>query len=648
MLTVNNLTISFSGRYLFDSVTFNINPEDRIGLIGRNGTGKSTLLKIIAGQMQPEEGVVSKPNDYEIGYLPQDGVVDSDLNIYDETMSAMSHILDVEEEITELTKELGNRDDYESKEYESILHKLNESNDRLKILGGLSLDAEIEKILLGLGFLRNEFDKMCYEFSGGWQMRIELAKLLLRKPDVLLLDEPTNHLDIESIQWLENYLRAYPGAVVLVSHDKNFLNTVSNRTIEIAAGKIFDMKVSFDEFIQLRAEQRQQELNAYKNQQRQIKETERFIERFRYKNTLATRVQSRIKQLDKLERIELEDEDNTSIALKFPPPPRSGKVVCKAEGLSKSYGNNLVLDKIEFEIGRGERIAFVGKNGEGKSTLSRIIAGKEEHEGRFELGFSVEIGYYAQHQAELLNESDTVFDVIDKAATGEMRKHIRTLLGAFLFSGNDIYKKVKVLSGGEKSRLSLAKMLLQPVNLLILDEPTNHLDMIAKDVLKTALLDFPGTMIIVSHDREFLDGLTERTYHFKDKKVKEYLGGIYDFLNKQELASLQELERNTPKNEAKKSAPGKDKLAREEQKKQQRLENKLNKQIKECEDKISEIETEIEELENLFAEPDFFKDKELSAEKQERFSLLRNELESKMAEWEELHSEQEALIRSFE
>jgi len=646
MLTVNNLTISFSGRHLFDAVSFNVNPGDRIGLIGRNGTGKSTLLKIIANIMQPEEGVIAKPNDYEIGYLPQEGVVESDKNIFDETMSAMRHILDIENEIKDLTDELGSREDYESKEYENILHKLNEANDRLKILGGLSIEAEIEKILIGLGFVREEFDKMCYEFSGGWQMRIELAKLLLKKPDILLLDEPTNHLDIESIQWLENYLRAYTGSVMLVSHDKNFLNTISNRTIEIAGGKIFDMRVSFDEFVKLRSEQRRQELNAFKNQQKQIKETEKFIERFRYKSTLATRVQSRITQLAKLDRIQLEEVDNSSIALKFPIPPRSGKVVCEARNITKRYGDNLVLDNVNFEIGRGERIAFVGKNGEGKSTLSRIIAGKEDYTGNLELGYSVELGYYAQHQAEQLNGSDTVFDVIDKAATGDMRKHIRTLLGAFLFSGNDIYKKVKVLSGGEKSRLALAKMLLQPVNLLILDEPTNHLDMIAKDVLKSALLDFPGTLIIVSHDREFLDGLTEKTYHFKNKKIKEYLGGIYEFLNKQELTSLAELERSSKASTQKKAVPGKDKIAREEQKKQQRIENKISKQILDCEEEIAVLENEIEKLEILFADPEFFKDQDLSNKEQARFNKLRAELESKMNEWEILHAKQEEISQT--
>ncbi len=642
MVSVNQLTISFGSRYLFKSVSFNINQDDRIGLVGRNGTGKTTLLKLIAGIEEAEKGQITKPKDFTVGYLPQEGVIETDKTVFTETMSALAEIIDLRKEIKELTHKIETRNDYESKEYLNLIDRLNEANEQYKLLGGHSAEAEVEKILLGLGFEREEFYKLCNEFSGGWQMRIELAKILLRKPDMILLDEPTNHLDIESIQWLENYLKNYPGALLIVSHDRNFLNTVTNRTIEIASGKIFDFNVNYDRFEQLRAEQRIHELNAYKNQQREIRQTERFIERFRYKSTLASRVQSRIKQLEKLERIEPEDVDDTTIELKFPEPPRAGVTVCRAKSLTKRYGSNLVLDRIDFEIGRGDRIAFVGKNGEGKSTLSRIIAGIEDYEGEFQPGYNVKIGYYAQHQAELLNSSDTVFDVIDKAATGEMRKHIRTLLGAFLFSGDDIYKKVKVLSGGEKSRLALAKMLLEPVNFLILDEPTNHLDMIAKDVLKNALLEFKGTLVIVSHDREFLDGLTDRTYYFKNGKIREYLGGIYDFLSKIETETLKHLEKNEAiKTNKKSKTSGKAKIAREEQKRRNREANKLKKQIAACEQEIEAIENEIAELEQHFADPDFFKNTDRINESKARFDELKQMHGEKMQQWEELHIKQE-------
>lgn len=644
MPSIQNLTISFGSRFLFKSVSFNINPGERIGLVGRNGAGKSTLLKLIAGLEHPDSGTITMPKDFEIGYLPQEGIVETDKTVFNETMSALEHILKLETQINELSSQIEKRKDYESKQYLDLIHNLSEANEQYKLLGGHSIEGEVEKVLLGLGFERKEFDKLCTEFSGGWQMRIELAKILLRAPDVILLDEPTNHLDIESIQWLETYLKNYKGAIVLVSHDRNFLNTVTNRTIEIAGGKIFDFNVSFNEFELLREEQREHELNAYKNQQQEIRQIERFIERFRYKSTLASRVQSRIKQLEKMERIEVEEKDDSAIELKFPEPPRAGKIICETKNLSKSYGNNLVLDKINLIIERGEKIAFVGKNGEGKSTLSRILAGKEDYKGLFELGYNVKTGYYAQHQAELINGNDTVLEVIDRAATGEMRKHIRTLLGAFLFSGDDVYKKVKVLSGGEKSRLALAKMLLEPVNFLILDEPTNHLDMIAKDVLKNALLEFKGTVILVSHDRDFLDGLTEKTFHFTNRGINEYLGGIYDFLAKQEMAHLKELESNNSiaSKKKEKNTTGKDKIAREEQKRKQREANKLKKKIEACENDISAIETEIAELEQQFSNPDFFKKPETTNEKQIRFTELKKMLDEKMQLWEQLHIEQES------
>jgi ATP-binding cassette subfamily F protein 3 len=649
MIAVNNLTISFSGRYLFDGINFNINPGDRIGLIGRNGSGKSTMLKLIAGLESPEEGTISKPNGYNIGYLPQEGIVESDLNIYDETMSAMGNLLTLEDQIKELTEDISSRNDYDSKEYISQVHKLTELNDRFNILGGHSVEADVEKILTGLGFSRNDFYRLCSEFSGGWQMRIELAKLLLRKPEAILLDEPTNHLDIESIQWLEDYIRAYSGAIVIVSHDRNFLNSATNRTIEIAAGKIFDMNVSYNQFIDLREEQRIQQLNAYRNQQQQIKETEKFIERFRYKSTLASRVQSRVKQLDKIERIELDEEDNSSLNLRFPEPPRAGRMICEASRLTKKYSDNLVLDNIEFDIDREDKIAFVGKNGEGKSTLARILAGREEFDGKLTMGYNVQVGYYAQHQAELLNGNDTVLDVIDQAATGEMRTKIRTLLGAFLFRGDDVYKKVKVLSGGEKSRLALAKMLLQPVNFLILDEPTNHLDMPAKDVLKHALLQFKGAIVIVSHDRDFLDGLTTKVIQFKEKQISQHLAGIYEFLEKQKLQNLQELEitKNTSF-EDRNFTQGKDKLARESQKARQRELNKMNKLIQTSESEIHEIENKIGELEEFFSKETSYEFNPDLKDKHALYDKLRLLLDEKLLDWEELHIQYESSLNEKE
>jgi ATP-binding cassette subfamily F protein 3 len=526
---------------------------------------------------------------------------------------------------------------------------LTELNDRFNILGGHSVEADVEKILTGLGFSRNDFYRLCSEFSGGWQMRIELAKLLLRKPEAILLDEPTNHLDIESIQWLEDYIRAYSGAIVIVSHDRNFLNSATNRTIEIAAGKIFDMNVSYNQFIDLREEQRIQQLNAYRNQQQQIKETEKFIERFRYKSTLASRVQSRVKQLEKIERIELDEEDTSSLNLRFPEPPRAGRMICEASRLTKKYSDNLVLDNIEFDIDREDKIAFVGKNGEGKSTLARILAGREEFDGKLTMGYNVQVGYYAQHQAELLNGNDTVLDVIDQAATGEMRTKIRTLLGAFLFRGDDVYKKVKVLSGGEKSRLALAKMLLQPVNFLILDEPTNHLDMPAKDVLKHALLQFKGAIVIVSHDRDFLDGLTTKVIQFKEKQIFQHLGGIYEFLEKQKLQNLQELEitKNTSF-EDRNFTQGKDKLARESQKARQRELNKMNKLIQTSESEIHEIENKIAELEEFFSKETSYEFNPDLKDKHTLYDKLRLLLDEKLLDWEELHILYESFLNEKE
>lgn len=651
MLSANNISVHFGGNYLFDGISFNINPKDRIGLIGRNGTGKTTLLKIIYGLDTPEEGTISKPKEYELGYLPQEGIVNSDLTVYEETKTALTYILELDARIKSLLNDIASATDYQSKEYFNMLHDLDIANEQLKLYGGLNIEEEIEKVLLGLGFSRSDFFRNVNVFSGGWQMRIELAKILLRKPDLVLLDEPTNHLDIDSIEWLENYLRVYNGAIMLVSHDRNFLNNVTNRTIEIANMRIYDMDVSYNEFMELRQEQREQTLNAYRNQQKQIEHTEKFIEKFRYKSTLASRVQSRIKQLDKIERIEVEDADTSSIDIRFPEPPRSGRLVAEAKLLSKNYGALNVLNKINFEIERGEKVAFVGKNGEGKSTFSRILAYKEDYTGELNLGFNVETGFFAQHQAELLSGDDTVFDVIDRAATGDMRSKIRSLLGAFLFSGDSVYKKVKVLSGGEKSRLALAKLILQPVNFLILDEPTNHLDMAAKDVLKKALIEFKGALVIVSHDRDFLNGLTDKTYYFSGGNIRQYLGGIYEFLDKHKIENLNELEKNQAelnKQATENSTQGRDKSSRIEKKNFQKEENKLKKVIASIESEIEELEALIQKYEEDFQNADIYSNIELMNKMQTEYKTLRNNLNTKMEEWANSHTELENFQKNFE
>jgi len=548
MLTINNLTIHFGGRTLFDNVSFAVKEKDRIGLIGRNGNGKSTLLKIIAGVQESSKGSVSIPNNYEIGYLPQDGGANSDLSVFEETMSAMKEIVDLEKRIEEINHELTVRDDYESDSYMKLIEELTDAHERHQILGGGASEAEIEKILLGLGFERDEFTKKVKEFSGGWQMRIELAKILLRKPDCILLDEPTNHLDIESIFWLENFLKEYHGSIMIVSHDKRFLDIVTNRTIEISLGKIYDGKYPYTAFIENRAMQRETQIASAKNQQKKIEQMERFVERFKAKATFASRAQSKQKMLDKMEVIEIEDEDMSAIKFRFPDAPRSGKVVVESKKLTKSYdGVKQVLKGIDFALDRGEKVAFVGKNGEGKSTFSKILAGLESYEGELIEGANISLGYYAQHQAHLLEGNQTVFDVINNSAQNEMRTQIRALLGAFLFSGDDVYKKVSVLSGGEKSRLSLAKLLLEPINFLIMDEPTNHLDMVAKEVLKNALKDYTGAMIIVSHDREFIEDLTTRTIEFKGGFTREFPGDIREFLEHQKMEALHELDMNKKK-----------------------------------------------------------------------------------------------------
>lgn len=537
MVSVDNLKVEFGVTPLFEDVSYVINKRDRIALVGKNGAGKSTMLKILAGIQAPTSGSVSVPRDVTIGYLPQVMILSDKHTVMEEAEMAFEHIFDLQASIERMNQELADRTDYDSENYHKLIEKFTHDNERFLMMGGTNYTAEIERTLMGLGFNREDFNRPTSEFSGGWRMRIELAKLLLRRPDVLLLDEPTNHLDIESIQWLENFLKTSAGAVVLVSHDRAFINNVTNRTIEISCGHIYDYKVAYDEFVVLRKERREQQLRAYENQQKQIQDTEDFIERFRYKATKAVQVQSRIKQLEKIVPIEIDDEDNSALRLKFPPAMRSGNYPVICDGVKKVYGSHLVFHDVTLTINRGEKVAFVGKNGEGKSTLVKCIMDEIPYEGKLTIGHNVQIGYFAQNQAQMLDENLSVFDTIDYVAKGDIRLKIRDILGAFMFGGEASDKKVKVLSGGERSRLAMIKLLLEPVNFLILDEPTNHLDMRSKDVLKEAIKEFDGTVIVVSHDREFLDGLVTKVYEFGGGVVKEHIGGIYDFYRKENRES---------------------------------------------------------------------------------------------------------------
>jgi len=538
MLNIQNISIHFAGRYLFDNVSVAVGENDRIGLIGRNGTGKSTMLKLICGLESPESGKISQPNGYKIGYLPQEIKTDSTKSIFEEAESAMDSLKKLEEDIHNYSKELEERTDYESDEYMKIIEKLTEASEVYHHMGGQSIEAEVEKVLIGLGFDREDFTRSMNEFSGGWQMRVHLAKILLNQNDCILLDEPTNHLDIESIRWIEVFLKTYQGAIMIVSHDRRFLDNITNRTIEFSLGKVYDLPYAYSKFVAERASHKELQLAAYNNQQKQIAQQERFIDRFKAKASFASRTQSKVKQLEKMDLIEVEEEDVSKMRFSFAEPPRSSRLIFETKGLTKKYDRKLVLNKIDFAIERGEKVCFVGKNGEGKSTLSKILAGLLDYEGTLEVGTNLNIGYFSQHQAESLDPDATVFETIDRIAQGDMRKKIRSMLGAFLFSGNTVDKKVRVLSGGEKSRLSICKMLFQPLNVLILDEPTNHFDMVSKDVLKNALIDFKGAMIIVSHDRDFLEGLTNKTIEFKKGKIKEYIGDINEFLEQQQIDSL--------------------------------------------------------------------------------------------------------------
>ena len=546
MISINNLSVEFSAKSLFDNISYVINPRDKIALVGKNGAGKSTMLKIIAGLQRPTSGTVAVPQDVSVGYLPQQMVLEDTLTVKEEVRKAFSHIDGMQARIDAMTAEMAERTDYDSPGYHALIERMSALSEQLAMSGSDNCEAEMEKTLMGLGFVRSDFDRPTAEFSGGWRMRIELAKLLLRRPDVLLLDEPTNHLDIESIQWLENFLSTKAKAVVLVSHDRAFIDNVTNRTIEISLGKIYDYAVNYSHFVELRQERIEQQMRAYQNQQKQIADTEQFIERFRYKATKAVQVQSRMKQLAKIERIEVDEVDTSHLSLRFPPAPRSGDFPLILEGVGKAYGEHQVFDGCTFTIRRGEKVAFVGKNGEGKSTLVKCIMGEIPFTGHLKVGHNVKIGYFAQNQAQLLDGDISVFDTIDRVAVGDIRLKIRDILGAFMFGGEASDKKVKVLSGGEKTRLAMIRLLLEPVNLLILDEPTNHLDMKTKDILKQAIKDFDGTVIVVSHDREFLDGLVSKVYEFGNGRVRECLGGIYEFLEKKRIASLHELERNKP------------------------------------------------------------------------------------------------------
>ena len=638
MISVDNLTVAFNGTEIFKNISFSIGNKDRIGLIGKNGAGKTTLLKVIAKKQTTENGKITIPQDYTIGYLPQQMRHQSEKNVFDEALSAFDKILNIEKEIEQINTELANRQDYESDEYLKLIHKLSEKNEQFQLLDGATINADTEKILLGLGFKKHEFTKKCNQFSGGWRMRIELAKILLSKPNLLLLDEPTNHLDIESIQWLEDFLQNYQGAILIISHDILFLDNLTTRTIELSLGKIYDYKLPYTKFIEFRKLQRQQQQAAYENQQKQIEKTEEFIERFRYKATKAVQVQSKIKQLNKINKIEVEQTDNTKINIKFPEPPRGGQVVVEIKNLTKSYGDNLVLDDIDFTLEKGEKIAFVGKNGEGKTTLSKIIVGDTDYSGHFKLGHNIKIGYFAQNQDEILDQTKTVFQTFDDIAVGDVRTKLRDILGAFLFRGEDIDKKVKVLSGGEQSRLAIAKLLLEPVNLLVLDEPTNHLDIHSKKILKNTLQNFKGTIIIVSHDRDFLNGLTNTIYEFKNHKIKQHLGGILDFMQKKKIENLNQLNKQKIKSEntAKTSSQNKEKYLQRKN---------IEKEIRKLKNKIGKLEADIEKNENTVN--DYLKIIEQNSQTDNKiYNLIddcKKHIDKDLEEWEILNSKFEKL-----
>ena len=636
MVSIQNLSMQFTGEDLFTDISFMIREKDRIGLVGKNGAGKTTLIRLLSGLEQPYKGDVIMSDDVTIGYLPQEKNVHSTKTVLDEAMTAFEEYYEIERQLAKLQDELSNREDYESASYQRLCEKMSHLNERLAIMGGHSIEGEAEQILIGLGFDHNDMNRQMNEFSNGWQMRVELAKILLRKPKLLLLDEPTNHLDIESIQWLESFLKNYYGAIFMVSHDRAFLDHITIRTIEISCGKIYDYKCSYSEFIERREERIDIQKAAYDNQQREIKEIEAFIERFRYKATKAKQVQSRVKQLEKMDVVQIDDQDKSAMHFKFPPAPHSGKVTLELNNVSKSYGEKNILNNINLLIPRGEKIAFVGRNGEGKSTLSKIIAGVLDYEGEVKLGHEVQIGYYAQNQQDMLDPEKTVFETLDDVATGDMRVKVKSLLGAFLFSGEAIEKKVKVLSGGEKARLSLAKMLLFPTNLLILDEPTNHLDMLSKDILKSALIQFDGTLIIVSHDRDFLQGLTNKVYEFKKPNIKEYIGDIYDFLEEKKMKELDDLNKKQKSQPITENNISQGKLDYELKKQNDRETKRIEREIKKIEEQIEAVENEIAEMDEIMSSPDEHPEVNLDNDWYNLYGEKKNKLQTLMEQWEKL------------
>lgn len=633
MISVNNLSVQFTGQNLFCNVTFNVGDRDRIGLVGKNGAGKSTLLKILCGWQEPETGTIVVASDQTVGYLPQEMVPDSRQTVIAETLTAFEAIDALEQLQERLTQEIAERTDYESDNYTKLLNRHHDVTEQIAMLGGGSRQEQAEKILLGLGFRHADFARPVAEFSGGWQMRVELAKLLLKRPNFLLLDEPTNHLDIESIQWLENFLQTYPGAVVLVSHDRTFLDNITTRTIEITAGRIYDYKTSYSEYVVQREERRASQMASLTNQQRQVAQIEAFIERFRYKATKSKQVQSRIKMLEKMDTVTVDEVSTESIHFQFPPAPHSGKIVVEASRLGKAFGDHQVFDNVDFTILKGSKVAFVGRNGEGKTTLAKIIVGDiTDHTGVCRLGHQVQLGYYAQNQAAMLDGDKTVFQTIDDIAVGDIRPKIRNILGSFLFDADDIEKKVKVLSGGEKARLALAKLLLTPCNLLVLDEPTNHLDMDSKDILKNALLQYDGTLIVVSHDRDFLQGLTDTLYEFRDGAVHEFKGDIFEFLDHRKIENLQALETIKKTSTSQESAVSQNKLNYQQSKERERELRKLRGAVEKVEKEVEALESQIDAKDALLASgsaestnPDFYKE----------YQQLKDALEKKMAEWED-------------
>lgn len=639
MISIQNLSMQFTGDDLFSDINFMIREKDRIGLVGKNGAGKTTLIRLIAGLDQPYKGDVVMSDDVTIGYLPQEKFFNSSdegnklRTVLDEAMTAFEDYFQIERDLHKLNEQLSEREDYESAEYQRLCEKISHLNERLALMGGHSIEGEAEQILIGLGFEHDDMQRPMNEFSNGWQMRVELAKILLRKPKLLLLDEPTNHLDIESIQWLESFLKNYYGSILMVSHDRAFLDHITIRTIEISGAKIYDYKCSYTEFVERREERIDIQKAAFDNQQREIKDIEAFIERFRYKATKAKQVQSRVKQLQKMEQIQIDDRDKSAIHFKFPPAPHSGKVTLELSNVSKSYGEKQILENLNLLIPRGEKIAFVGRNGEGKSTLSKIIAGVLDYEGEIKLGHEVQIGYYAQNQQDMLDPEKTVFETLDDVATGDMRVKVKSLLGAFLFGGEAIEKKVKVLSGGEKARLSLAKMLLFPTNLLILDEPTNHLDMLSKDILKSALIQYDGTLIIVSHDRDFLQGLTNKVYEFKKPYIKEYIGDIYDFLEEKKLKELDDFNKKQ-KTQSTENQISQSRINFELKKQNDREIKRIEREIKKIEEQIESVENDISEMDNVMSDPDSFPNINVDNNWYQTYAEKKDLLQNLMDQWE--------------